>query len=70
MTSLVHRHQWLEAGFTEFSHAIEMCLPGCGMCAVPFDGIDKDQLSKNQLRNIQSLIKQRIPKGVSALGVL
>ena len=33
------------------------------MCAVPFDGINKDMLSSKQLRHIQQLIKQRIPTG-------
>ncbi|KAK9903997.1 hypothetical protein WJX75_002148 [Coccomyxa subellipsoidea] len=36
---------------------------GCGMCAVPFDGLYKDSLSKKELRKIQQLIKERIPTG-------
>ncbi|EIE20289.1 UPF0027-domain-containing protein [Coccomyxa subellipsoidea C-169] len=36
---------------------------GCGMCAVPFDGINKDSLSKKQLRKMQELIKERVPTG-------
>lgn len=34
---------------------------GCGMCAVPIEGLYKDDLSDEDLRRLQSLIKARIP---------
>lgn len=34
---------------------------GCGMCAVPIDGLYKQDLSHEGLKQIQSLIKERIP---------
>ena len=34
---------------------------GCGMCAVPIEGLYKDDLSEEDLRKMQSLIKARIP---------
>jgi hypothetical protein len=43
---------------------------GCGMCAVPFDGLYKDSLSKKELRKIQQLIKERIPTGLLHLHML
>ena len=36
---------------------------GCGMCAVPVDGLHKDDVSMEQLLQLQSLIKRRIPTG-------
>ncbi len=39
------------------------------MCAVPFDGINKDSLSKKQLRKMQELIKERIPTGLLHLHI-
>ncbi|CAL1130428.1 unnamed protein product [Cladocopium goreaui] len=34
---------------------------GCGMCAVPIEGLYKDDLSDEDLHRLQSLIKARIP---------
>ena len=34
---------------------------GCGMCAVPVDGLYKQDLSEEKLRKLQALIKERIP---------
>lgn len=34
---------------------------GCGMCAVPIEGLFKDDLSPQDLRRIQRLLKDRIP---------
>ena len=34
---------------------------GCGMCAVPIEGLYKDDLSDEALHRLQSLIKARIP---------
>lgn len=34
---------------------------GCGMCAVPVTGLFKDDLNEEALRNIQGLLKRRIP---------
>lgn len=36
---------------------------GCGMCAVPIEGLHKEDLSHDQLVRIQTLIKERIPTG-------
>mmetsp|Transcript_496 Transcript_496/g.1474 ORF Transcript_496/g.1474 Transcript_496/m.1474 type:complete len:344 (+) Transcript_496:155-1186(+) len=36
---------------------------GCGMCAVPVDGLHKDDLSLEQKVKIQGLVKRRIPTG-------
>lgn len=36
---------------------------GCGMCAVPVDGLHKDDVTREQLVRIQRLLKQRIPTG-------
>ena len=36
---------------------------GCGMCAVPIEGLHKDELTLGQLLKIQKLIKRRIPTG-------
>ena len=55
-------------------HRISIALPtlnlsvpsyvaGCGMCAVPVDGLHKDDVSIEQLLQLQSLIKRRIPTG-------
>lgn len=50
---------------TSGKHANDMSstvlLPGCGMCAVPFNSLHKDDLSKKQLERIQALIKKAIP---------
>jgi len=34
---------------------------GCGMCAVPIKGLYKDDLTQEDLRQLQSLLKARIP---------
>ena len=34
---------------------------GCGMCAVPVDGLFKQDLSEEKMRRLQALIKERIP---------
>jgi len=34
---------------------------GCGMCAVPIEGLYKDDLSPDDMRQIQQLLKERIP---------
>eukprot|EP01026_Neomeris_dumetosa_P048294 TRINITY_DN4176_c0_g2_i1.p1 TRINITY_DN4176_c0_g2~~TRINITY_DN4176_c0_g2_i1.p1 ORF type:complete len:457 (-),score=60.61 TRINITY_DN4176_c0_g2_i1:348-1718(-) len=36
---------------------------GCGMCAVPLNGLFKDDVNLDQLKKMQKLIKQRIPTG-------
>lgn len=33
------------------------------MCAVPVDGLHKDDVTREQLVRIQRLLKQRIPTG-------
>lgn len=38
---------------------------GCGMCAVPVDGLHKEDMTHEQLLKIQSLLKRRIPTGIS-----
>lgn len=40
---------------------------GCGMCAVPFNGLYKDDLDQPKLVKIQQMIKQRIPVGMLTL---
>lgn len=37
------------------------------MCAVPVDGLHKDDLSHEQLVKIQGLLKRRIPTGMYTL---
>lgn len=39
---------------------------GCGMCAVPVDGLHKEDVSHEQLVKIQQLLKRRIPTGTNA----
>ncbi|DBA69704.1 TPA: hypothetical protein ACH3X2_012636 [Trebouxia sp. C0005] len=39
---------------------------GCGMCAVPVDGLHKEDMTHEQLLKIQSLLKRRIPTGFNA----
>ncbi|KAL3162503.1 hypothetical protein ABBQ32_010163 [Trebouxia sp. C0010 RCD-2024] len=39
---------------------------GCGMCAVPVDGLHKDDVTHEQLVKIQGLLKRRIPTGFEA----
>ncbi len=41
-----------------------MCDAGCGMCAVPVDGLHKEDMTHEQLLKIQSLLKRRIPTGI------
>eukprot|EP00884_Botryococcus_braunii_P001854 jgi/Botrbrau1/1166/Bobra.0162s0054.1 len=36
---------------------------GCGMCAVPFKDLQKEELSLKQLQRLQALIKDHIPTG-------
>lgn len=36
---------------------------GCGMCAVPVDGLHKEDMTHEQLLKIQALLKRRIPTG-------
>lgn len=38
---------------------------GCGMAAIPIDGLYKDNLSEEQKVRIQQLLKERIPTGFS-----
>lgn len=40
-----------------------MCAAGCGMCAVPVDGLHKEDMTHEQLLKIQALLKRRIPTG-------
>ena len=39
---------------------------GCGMCAVPVDGLHKDDVTHEQLVKIQGLLKRRIPTGTTS----
>ena len=41
-------------------------LAGCGMCAVPFNDLQKDNLKLKDLQKIQRLVKERIPTGTAA----
>ena len=43
-----------------------MCDAGCGVCAVPVDGLHKEDMTHEQLLRIQSLLKRRIPTGISS----
>ncbi|KAK9807265.1 hypothetical protein WJX73_005302 [Symbiochloris irregularis] len=43
-------------------HAVGVDI-GCGMCAVPVDGLFKDQIERKSLVQIQNLIKKYIPTG-------
>ena len=43
---------------------------GCGMCAVPLKGLQKDDLSLEQLQMLQKLIKRRIPTGADRCSTL
>lgn len=45
------------------AHSVPSHGAGCGMCAVPVDGLHKDDVSMEQLLKLQSLIKRRIPTG-------
>lgn len=36
---------------------------GCGMCAVPIEGLFKDDLNPDMLRRMQTLVKERVPTG-------
>ena len=40
-----------------------LVLAGCGMCAVPFRDLHKDDFRLRDLQKIQRLIKDRIPTG-------
>lgn len=40
-------------------------IAGCGMCAVPVDGLHKDDVTHEQLVKIQGLLKRRIPTGIT-----
>ena len=53
----VHQHLQVSEG---------MCDAGCGMCAVPVDGLHKEDMTHEQLLKIQSLLKRRIPTGISS----
>ena len=44
-------------------HIQRLVLAGCGMCAVPFRDLHKDDLRLRDLQKIQRLIKERIPTG-------
>jgi len=47
-----------------------MCDAGCGMCAVPVDGLHKEDMTHEQLLKIQSLLKRRIPTGILLIPVI
>ena len=48
---------------TANTHIVPPHGAGCGMCAVPVDGLHRDDVSMEQLLKLQSLIKRRIPTG-------
>ncbi len=49
---------------------VGMCDAGCGMCAVPVDGLHKEDMTHEQLLKIQSLLKRRIPTGIFLIPVV
>ena len=76
MTCLLPR--CLDRGMPAQSKIAKLCMcqyvempvyAGCGMCAVPFNDLHKDDLRLRDLKKIQRLIKERIPTG-SATGLL
>lgn len=53
--------QLVKQAYTEVNNPVNVA--GCGMCAVPVDGLHKDDVTHEQLVKIQGLLKRRIPTG-------